>query len=796
MTLSQGVAPFFNGGTVLHFPPFTTLWRFGSYLGSHNFRSLGPLPRLCSPSRKPSYGPPPLPQVVPLSSGPLPSTVSPSCPASLSDIKLKLFKIAPYDACTFSDDLTIEPYISSYRSYMGSQRKGVLDPLPEADSYSSHLSGALELPFPLSVETPLPSDFRRALSWISSAPSSEISLFWSSQLSTLRTLSMDPLCSSENWYSLRPPAFARSPSSLNVALVAQLANFCNMGGAGWLEGYIRGFPISGSICQSGVFPLTLKPDNPHPIPRSSLFNGAVDRFRARSVRRPPHSHTLWKEALEQVASGWLEPPRLLNSSGRFADSPDTPIVNAFRFAVIQGEKIRACDDLKASLTNSSCSVLTPISLPSWEHLAQACLLVADSGTDWSLGKGDESDAYKKQPLLASDSLLAVTTLMGPDGRWYGLVPRSQIFGSTASVIHYNTFSRLLASLICRLLGLPCIGYFDDYAFLVPRTLQDLALTTFKEFCAILGVILKDSKCSVGPINTFLGLRGDFPSRRSGMKLTISLDQEKSFRWIELISDILKSPHIDHSSLDKLIGKLSFAQTTIFGKFARTLAQPLYDMLNAQPFCGDITDELRVNLRWWRHALASIRSRIVSFRPPSPHFIIYTDASWSDKKGKGRIAALLFEQSSGRLLETLSSEAPSRLAKLFLDANSSAIYGLELFALVAAFAVWQARLAGLQVTAFVDNDPASNGVVKGSAGTAIAKNFIRRFWQLALIRSIFVWIERVPSPLNWADMPTRGVELPVKSKLTREFPLLNELIDLFLAQWSEDSKMKIVNSKRS
>ena len=677
---------------------------------------------------------------------------------------------------------------------MGAQRKGVIDPLPLAKSYSAHLEGALNSPFPMAMDSPLPTDFKEALSWINSTPLDEIKSFWHSQLSALRSLALNPHCSSDSWYDMRPDFFKSAPRSLNIALLAQLASFSGLGGSKWLESYIKGFPITGIIRQSGVFPLTLKPDNPEPLDTSELLEGSIERFKARSKRRPPHSQTLWKEALAQVNAGWLDPPRLLDSSGRFEDSPSTPLVNAFRFAVIQGEKIRACDDLKASLTNRACQVITPISLPSWEHLAQACLLISNSAHDWSLGKGDESDAYKKQPLAPSDALLAVTTLMGPDGRWYGFIPRSQIFGSTASVVHYNTFSRLLASLICRLLGLPCIGYFDDYAFMAPKPIQTLALNTFKDFSSIIGTILQDRKCSIDSTNTFLGLKGVMPSKKSGMKLSISLDREKSERWIELISGFIKAGSIDHTSLDKLIGKLSFAQTNVFGKFARTLAQPLYDMLHAHPFEEILSEELIINLEWWRNALSSVLTRIVTLRPRFPKFIIYTDASWSDKRGQGRIAALLFDRSSGVLLEVLSSAAPARLATLFRD--SSVIYGLELFALVACFAVWQAVLAGFQVTAYVDNDPASNGLVKGSAPHPISQNFIRRFWQLTLTRSISVWLERVPSPINWADMPTRHVDLPTKALSEREFPFLDELINMFLAQWSDDPKMVLAKSKRS
>ena len=52
------------------------------------------------------------------------------------------------------DDLPIEAYTAAQRTYMGAQRKGVRDALPKAQSYETHLKGALALPFPMALETP------------------------------------------------------------------------------------------------------------------------------------------------------------------------------------------------------------------------------------------------------------------------------------------------------------------------------------------------------------------------------------------------------------------------------------------------------------------------------------------------------------------------------------------------------------------------------------------------------------------------------------------------------------------
>ena len=67
---------------------------------------------------------------------------------------------------------------------------------------------------------------------------------------------------------------------------------------------------------------------------------------------------------------------------------------------------------------------------------------------------------------------------------------------------------------------------------------------------------------------------------------------------------------------------------------------------------------------------------------------------------------------------------------------------------------------------------------------------------ALKNSISVWVERVPSPVNWADMPTRNVKIPLESLRFREFPKIDELIKMFLAQWSDDPRMFFEDIRRS
>ena len=62
-----------------------------------------------------------------------------------------------------------------------------------------------------------------------------------------------------------------SPSKLNIAPVAQLCQFCELGAESMLAQYISGLSITGAICQPKPGPITAKHDNPNPL----SFGGVI-----------------------------------------------------------------------------------------------------------------------------------------------------------------------------------------------------------------------------------------------------------------------------------------------------------------------------------------------------------------------------------------------------------------------------------------------------------------------------------------------------------------------------------------
>ena len=256
-----------------------------------------------------------------------------------------------------------------------------------------------------------------------------------------------------------------------------------------------------------------------------------------------------EDALTQVKKGWLKPPVELGSDGSPRGFPAVKYNIAFRCGVEQAAKLRACDDLRQILTNSACSVLTPIKLVSWGHLAQLCRRSCGKSRDWALFKADHEAAYKQLPLRPQDQAYAITALKHPtNGRRFGFVSRTLVFGDTAAVLHYNVFSRLITALVNRMLGIPPICFFDDFAAMIHRMHSQKAMTALSRFCELLGVTLKTGKSEVGTRVAFLGLHGWFPTAENTYTLHISLLGDKRKGCASLLAEYITRRSISHQEL--------------------------------------------------------------------------------------------------------------------------------------------------------------------------------------------------------------------------------------------------------
>ena len=216
--------------------------------------------------------------------------------------------------------------------------------------------------------------------------------------------------------------------------------------------------------------------------------------------------------MSQVERGWITDPSPLGDTDGLASVAVVSGNVAFRFAAIQMDKIRACDDFKYGRVNLECAVRTPIKLPTWDHIGQMCLDVDSSDVGWVFFKAGHEAAYKNLPPSPGHTSSCIVALRcPPGGKWYGLLPRGLLFGASAAVLHYNFFSRIVEVSAYRIFGLPLVDYFGDFGCLIADFLSRPVVKLFTSFCRLLGVRLKRKKTDAGRRITFLGLEGFSPA---------------------------------------------------------------------------------------------------------------------------------------------------------------------------------------------------------------------------------------------------------------------------------------------
>ena len=432
--------------------------------------------------------------------------------------------------------------------------------------------------------------------------------------------------------------------------------------------------------------------------------------------------------------------------------------------------------MKYGRTNEFCAVMTPIKLPTWGHIAQMAAIARPTKCVWSFFKADHAIVYKQLPLGPSDRAKAVVALRDPaSGKWFGFAPRTLLFGAVAAALHYNAFSRAVAKVFTRVTGIPLLSYFDDFGALVPLEVLEAALAAFVRFCEMSAITLKPEKTDMGPALTSLGIFGAFPSPSNDMSLTVALPREKALAWRASVEDILSAGSVVHKDLERVIGRLAFTQTSVYGRAGRAMLTVLYQKLNAHFYSPILSGREQSTLRWWQYALLTITPRLTKTRGPQTDLVIYTGAATTTMIIAAVIAEPAIFVKTRTLTATLSLRAGKHWAKLF--ETTALIYGLEMLAIFAVLFDPVVDLRGRNITFYVDNNNALAALVSNAPGPPVIAAMTQLIWLCILELGIAAWFERVPSKRNIADLPTKRIALPFASLQTMTFRCLRRCFEL-------------------
>ena len=281
-----------------------------------------------------------------------------------------------------------------------------------------------------------------------------------------------------------------------------------------------------------------------------------------------------------------------------------------------------------------------------------------------------------------------------------------------------------------------------------------------EFLSLLGLELKTEKSLIATSDVFLWLAAFSPRPSNGMSLAISLPRGKAHKRAQLITGIISSGTMSHATPESLIGRLSFAQTAGFGRFARAMLKPLYAKLFPPRYYPQLPIPLTRNLLWWATTLLSMTPRIATLARTSPDWVIYDDASFNDSQKEAHLAAIfLSTQGPYEIQAPLVLTGQPTAGDIAFFKTTSVIFGLELSAAVLAISQARHRLQGKAVTIYMDNNAALAAIVNGDSTSIAAFRLIATLWYLVAAHDISLWLERVDTAKNIADLPTRNRPFP-------------------------------------
>ena len=542
-----------------------------------------------------------------------------------------------------------------------------------------------------------------------------------------------------------------------------------------------GFPVVGEFPRTGVFP----PDDRRPereltdLWRSS--RQAVDRLLREDGGSgdPEVDEFVLDESLLEVERGWLEgpfsPEDLNEDLGHWIPNR--------RFGVRQGGCCRAIDDFSESGVNSALGAVETIDPDNLDrvivnakaHIEAFC--AADhERSEQSPFRGlvrhpdheqavlvarmfDLASAYRQLARAPWHASVTVIAVWHPGRiRWVFFKQRALAFGSSASVLSFNWVSKALSMVIVQVLFSGSTCFYDDFTVLEVQALASSTDESITELFALLGFDLKDLPTFadvIEPLGAVLDLRAsrDRPASAFLANRVSRIDEIE--RDVGALCAADSGPTL--RTMAKIRGRLLFSRSLCFGRVGGNAMRAITVETSRSTSASGVSEELRSALRSLVRHLRASPPRLISVAEPTFALLI-SDGSWEDGDALnpvGGIGAVLLDRED-RSVRFFRWSAPRDLALVLASRRGgNPIHQLELCPVLVALKLWSVALQGRCTLCLVDNEASKAALVAGASCNATSAGIVADVDDTAAALGARLYYERVPSPSNLADPPSRG-----------------------------------------
>ena len=465
-----------------------------------------------------------------------------------------------------------------------------------------------------------------------------------------------------------------------------------------------------------------------------------------SLKRDKHADYLEAQAKEDATKGRMSDLVPVSSLDR------EQVLLGRRFAREQGvktdgsPKIRAIDDETGNGTNECARQEAKLQMDGLDALVTAIqLYVTISGRVPGLWKGDVDAAFRRVPIQPQDRWAAWVAFLTKDGTAVAAQHYAQMFGAIAAVHGWDRVGALVKHVLRVALRLPVFRYVDDYYSIEHKESAVHALGCFARVVrAMLG------KESLSPAKMATGAPLDILGITVGVTLDgirLELTEEKRLAWAEKLRNAKQTGVMMSGEASKFAGRLNFTAQKCFHKLGRAMVRPFYAQQYAPLAHGRIGGMLTLAVDWWLHVLQRRVVQSVPMRKCAQTVELFCDA----RGEPARMAAVLFVD--GEIHYT--SQAPSkRLAATLMARKDKQIMAWELLAIALGISTFKEKLAGRMVRIWCDNAGGENVLRTGSARSVDHNLTVHGVWLHAARTGYGIWVERVPTKDNIADLPSR------------------------------------------
>ena len=209
---------------------------------------------------------------------------------------------------------------------------------------------------------------------------------------------------------------------------------------------------------------------------------------------------------------------------------------------------------------------------------------------------------------------------------------------------------------------------------------------------------------------------------------------------------LKDP-LSPTFAGELAGKASFASQGVFRNNGRAHLRLVYQRQRSTGSSITLGEPLRKALIALREVIRHGRPRRIHSALGRGSHVVYTDAD-----GRGGVGGVLFRQGHARPLFFRWRVPQSWHARMKPRKTQIEVY--EAIATVVALYTFAPYVEGSDLWLFVDNTGAQAAITKGVGGEDDVNAIASAFWTQAAAEDLGIWVERVDSESNPADVPSR------------------------------------------